>query len=128
MAPHILAVNDDQSLLDLYQLLFEEEGFQVSLSKIAFEDVTDVEKLHPDLVLLDVKFGHDEDGLLLMHKLSLYPATSSIPLILCAVGSKVIYEQEEILRQKGISIIYKPFELDELLQNVRHLLGDCGEE
>lgn len=124
MAPHILAVNDDQSLLDLYQLLFEGEGFQVSLSRIAFEDVTDVEKLQPDLVLLDVKFGHDDEGLILMHKLTLYPPTSSLPLIICAVPSKQICEHEGIFQQKGIVLIYKPFELDDLLQNVRHLLGD----
>jgi hypothetical protein len=28
VAPHILVVNDDQSVLDLYQLLVEEEGFR----------------------------------------------------------------------------------------------------
>jgi len=51
MASHILVVNDYQSLLELYQLSFEEEGF----------------------------------------------------------------------RQLGIPVIFKPFELDEMLQNIRHL-------
>ena len=128
MAPHILVVNDDQSLLDLYQLLFEEVGFRVTQSLMTFEDVTDVEKLHPDLVLLDMKFGRDDAGLLLMQKLKLYPPTRSLPLILCAVPSKLIAEQEEVLRQKGIPVIYKPFDLDELLMTIRNVLGSSMEE
>jgi hypothetical protein len=58
MALQILVVKDEQSALDLYQFLFEEEGF----------------------------------------------------------------------RREGIPVIYKSFELDELLQNIRHLHWRCGVE
>jgi hypothetical protein len=63
-----------------------------------------------------------------MQKLKLLPHTNSIPIILCAVASKLIDEQEEDLRQNGIQLIYKTFELDKLLQNIRHLLGRRGVE
>ena len=123
MAPLILVLDDDQSILDLYQLVLEEEGYRVHLTKLSFEKVQEVETLHPDLILLDLKMDGHTDGFLLLQKLKMYRPTKDIPVILCTAGLEMIQKQEEIYRQKGIPILYKPFDLGELLALVRQALS-----
>ena len=122
MASRILVIDDDQAILDLYCMLLESEGYEVSASLIAYEQLADIEALHPDLIILDIKLGDQYDGFLLLQKLKLYRPTKDIPVILCTAAVQVMQEQEEILRQKHIPLIYKPFDLDELLQVVHQFL------
>src|SRR5579859_692726 len=122
MSSRILVVNDDESLLELYRLLLEEEGFEVYTSFSAFEQVTEVEQMHPDLIILDAKLGFHNEGLLFLQKLRLYPGTSRIPVFICTAATLDMREQEEVLRQKNIPILYKPFDLDELLNLVQQML------
>jgi DNA-binding response OmpR family regulator len=122
MSSRILVVNDDESLLELYSLLLEEEGFEVHTSFSAFEKVTEVEHMRPDLIILDAKLGFHNEGLLFLQKLRLYPGTSRIPVFICTAATLDMREQEEILQQKNIPILYKPFDLDELLDLVRQML------
>ena len=123
MSSRILVVNDDESLLELYRILLEEEGFEVHTSFSAFEQVTEVEQMHPELIILDAKLGFHNEGLLFLQKLRLYPGTSRIPVFICTAATLDMREQEEILRQKNIPILYKPFDLDELLNLVHQMLA-----
>ncbi len=123
MAIRILAIDDDQDILELYSLLLEEEGYESHLSSVAFEDIREVERLHPDLIILDARMGRAEDGLLLVEKLKHDASTTHIPLILCTAAPDVTGEQVVMLRQAGVSVIDKPFEVANLLQTIRHLLA-----
>lgn len=123
MDSRILVVNDDESLLELYRMLLEEEGFEVHTSFSAYEQVTEVEQMHPDLIILDAKLGFHNEGLLFLQKLRLYPGTSRIPVFICTAATLDMREQEEILRQKNIPILYKPFDLEELLSLVHRMLA-----
>jgi CheY-like chemotaxis protein len=122
MSCRILVINDDQSILELFQLLLESEGYEVLLSKVAFEEVRQIEHQHADLIILDFKLGTHANGFLLLQKIRMYPPTTAIPVILCTAAVGEVREQEEVLRQKGIPVIYKPFDLDELLQAIHQFL------
>ncbi|HZU67708.1 MAG TPA: response regulator [Ktedonobacteraceae bacterium] len=122
MSSRILVIDDDQSILDLYRLLLESEGYEVFASLLPYEHLADIEALHPDLIILDVKLGEHYGGLLLLQKLKLYRPTKDIPIILCTAAVQTMQEQEETLRQKGIPVIYKPFDVDELLLIIRQFL------
>lgn len=125
MARHILVVDDDPILLEMYQLLLEDEGYQVSLSSRTFEEMSEVERFHPDLVVLDVRVRRQDDGLTLLQQLRSYPPTSSLPVLLCtAAAAKRIREQVERFRQQGVPVIYKPFELDKLLRAIQDALKE----
>jgi CheY-like chemotaxis protein len=106
----------------LFRLILEEEGYEVHLSKIAFEEVREVEKLSPDLIILDIKIGRHNEGLLLLQQLRMYRPTMKIPVLICTAAISVIREQEEILQHKGIPVLYKPFDVDELLHVVQQCL------
>ena len=123
MPTHILVIDDDQSILELFRLIFEPEGYQVTLSKSAFEDVQEVEKLKPNLIIMDFKLGRHEDGFLLLQKIKMYRPTKDTPIILCTAAVDIVVEQENVLREKGIPILYKPFDVDELLRVVERMLN-----
>jgi DNA-binding response OmpR family regulator len=128
MALRILVVEDDDSLLELYQQLLQGEGYEVSLSSTPFEDVTDVERLHPDLVLLDVKISGPDDDLTLLEQLRSYPATHCLPILLCtAAAASQVRERVEGLQQQGVPVVYKPFEIEELFHTIRLALRSAEE-
>jgi len=122
MPKHILIIDDDQSILELFRLILEPEGYQVTIAKSAFENVHEIEQLNPDLIVLDFKLGRQEDGFLLLQKIKMYRPTKDIPIILCTAAVDIVVEQENVLREKGIPILYKPFDIDELLRVVEREL------
>ena len=129
MAQHILVIDDDEALLELYQEALKHAGYEVSLSPTVFADVTDVERLHPDLLLLDVKISQAADGLTQLEQLRSYPPTRSLPVILCtAAVARPTRERVEALRQQGVPVVYKPFEIEKLFQTIRRVLPPAGEE
>jgi len=122
MSAHILVINDDDDILALFQLILQEDHYRVTTSHIAYENVTDIERIDPDLLIIDLKIGSQAAGWEMLQKLRMYPPTSQIPIILCTAAIKEVREQEDILRQKGIPVIYKPFDIEELLHVVRQTL------
>ncbi|HZO76222.1 MAG TPA: response regulator [Ktedonobacteraceae bacterium] len=125
---HILVVDDDPSILDMIQLLLEQEGYRVTTSLVVLEDLADVERLQPDLIILDFKMSERESGWTFLQKLKLHRPTKHIPLFLCTAALSDVREQEPILAQKGIPIVYKPFDVEELLATVEQMLGPGSSE
>lgn len=122
--PHILVIEDDESLRETFQSILENEGYQVSLSASIVEDVAEVEQLHPDLVLLDVWLNDMNDGFTMLQMLRSSPSTSSLPVIFCTVAAHPrIHEKVEALREQGLPVIYKPFNLQDLLRAVQGSLS-----
>ncbi|HEY3993881.1 MAG TPA: response regulator [Ktedonobacteraceae bacterium] len=119
MTARVMVINDDQAILDLYRLLLEGEGYETHLSMIAMEDVRQIKELAPDCIILDLKLGFGRNGLTLLQQLKMYRPTADIPVILCTAAIKMVREQEEIFKQKGIPVVYKPFDVDELLEVVQ---------
>ncbi len=124
---HILIIDDDQSILEMMRLILEEEGkYHVTTCEIVFEDVGEVERLHPDIILLDFLMQGRQTGWTLLQKLKLHRPTKDIPIVLCTAGLSDIKEQEPIFTQKGIPILYKPFDIDELLHVVEQILSSSA--
>lgn len=48
--------------------------------------------------------------------------------MICTATTREMREQEETLHQKGIPLLYKPFELDELLALIGQLVSTSQEE
>lgn len=124
MSAHILIIDDDLSTLEMLDLALEAEGgYRVTTSEAIFQDLAEVERLHPDLILLDFKFGGRELGWNFLQQLKLRRATAFIPVILCTAALNDVQEQEPVLLQKGVPILYKPFSLDKLLALIQQRLA-----
>ena len=127
MGTRIMVVDDTQELLDLFQELLSDEGYEVVLNAAGIQDVAEVERVRPGLIILDHIIDGKPAGLQMVRQLQLQPATAAIPVIVCTAASLAVEEMEGYLQAPGIRLVLKPFDVDELLQSVQCALAkDVG--
>jgi len=123
--PLIIVVNDDTAFLELMEQLLEEEGYRTEVLKSTKSAVERIKEQRPALVILDVRINNEADGLLLLDLITLDPETSSIPVIIASANLQALAGREDELEDKGIFVIAKPFDIDDLAALIRHALwGD----
>ena len=124
MAVRILVVNDTQEILELFRMLLEEEGYEVVLAGFPIQQIGDIEKIHPDLIILDLVFGDQRSGWQMLQMLRMQRSTASIPIIICTAALDLVREQEGYLVSQGVHVVFKPFDIDHLITNVKQLLDE----
>lgn len=113
---HILVVNDTQEILELFRAILEEEGgYKVTLTSIKPQMLDMVKEIKPDLIISDHVFGDEKVGWQFIQRLKMDRETANIPLIVCSGAIKELREMEGYLTSKDIGVLYKPFDVDELL-------------
>jgi two-component system, OmpR family, phosphate regulon response regulator PhoB len=125
MNGRIVILEDDEDIRELFNIFLQEHGFEIHLFSQIFENLADVERLAPDLLIVDLFIGGTQEGWDFVHRLKAHPATAHIPLILCTAG-KLTSEQQSTTESYGIPILYKPFELDELHLLVHRFIGSSS--
>jgi len=119
----ILVVNDTQEILELFRMLLEEEeGYDVVLSGFPIQQVKDIEHIKPDLIILDLVLGDEQTGMQMLQMLKMQRSTAAIPVLVCTAALQIVREQEGYLVSQGVHVVYKPFDIDDLLTNVKQLL------
>ena len=123
MKSRILVVNDTQEILELFRMLLEEEeGYDVVLSGFPIQQVKDIEHIKPDLIILDLVLGDEKTGMQMLQMLKMQRSTATIPVLVCTAALQIVREQEGYLVSQGVHVVYKPFEIDDLMANVKQLL------
>jgi DNA-binding response OmpR family regulator len=126
MATRIMVINDTQEILELFEEILREEGYEVVLYSQAIQDMSEIERIKPDLIIVDYIFGGERTGWQLVQKLRMRRATAKIPLIICTAAVKEVREIEGFLRMKGIGLVAKPFDIDDLLEAIKTALQTAG--
>lgn len=111
----IMVIEDDADTLEIITAILTNAGYKVTTGK----DVTAVyaiEKEPPALLLIDNWLSGDKTGHDICYQLKQNPATSFIPVILIS-GTINLEETAERCRADGF--ICKPFDIDELLRQVK---------
>lgn len=99
----VLAIEDNEDTLRLWQRFVRNTRFQLVGAAHPETALTTVAELRPDLIVLDVMLP-DIDGWEILGRLQVHPATASTPVIVCTV-----LPQEELARSLGASgFIQKP--------------------
>src|SRR3954452_11375221 len=120
----IAVINDDTTYLQLmHDLLEDEEGYNVSICKEAERAYEFVKESRPDLVILDIRVGHEENGWTILELLTLDPDTRPIPVIVCSAAIHSLQEHDALLQQYDCEVLAKPFDLDVLLAKVNAALA-----
>jgi DNA-binding response OmpR family regulator len=119
MATRILVINDTQEILDLFRILLEGEGYEVVLSGFPFQQVSEIEQINPDLIILDFIFGDQKSGWQMLQLLKMKRSTASIPVVVCTAALNVVREQEGYLISQGVHVVYKPFDIDQILTIIK---------
>ena len=121
-APVVVVVDSDPTFCRLLQEMLPEEGYQAVICASAAEAPITIQLQRPDLVILDVHVERRGAGLLLLAQLRQDPATASIPVLVCTADGALLRGEAERLRAPGLRVLAKPFDLDDLLTQVRALL------
>jgi CheY-like chemotaxis protein len=126
---HILIVNDTQEILELFRaILEEEEGYTVTLTSIKPQMLEMVKQIKPDLIISDHVFGEEKLGWQFIQRLKMDRQTANIPLIVCSGAVRELKEMEGYLTSKDIGVLYKPFDVDELINLVAVKLSSGNRE
>lgn len=120
---HILVVNDTQEILDLFRAILEEEGYRLSLYSFAFEDLAVIKERQPDLIILDLLIGNEDHGWQLLQKLKMDRETAGVPVIVCSAALHLLRQLEGHLKEKGVGIVPKPFDIDDLIRAVDKVMS-----
>lgn len=120
----ILVVNDTEEILELFRDILEGLGHEVIPLTYAPDDLQQIVEIKPDLGIIDfVMGGLEYRGWQLVQKLRMHRPTANIPLIICTAAKREVYEQEGWLTEKGISIVLKPFDVEDLERAIARSLS-----
>ncbi len=128
MGKRILVVNDTEEILQIFMDILAPEGYDVVLYSYAINDMDEVMRIKPDLVILDLIFGQEKTGWQMLQKMKMTRATSTTPVIVCTAATREVHDIQGYLQAKGVSLVPKPFDIDDLLAAIKRALDLYGHE
>lgn len=115
----ILAVDDDNDILEVLQFILEDSGYEVETLSDGHYLFEKINAHAPDLILLDIMLGN-LDGRELCKKVKLKDETHNIPVILISASHNI----ESSMNQQGApnAFLAKPFDINDLLSVIKRQL------
>lgn len=110
----VLAIDDDEAIRDVLQILLEEAGFDIITSSVF--DEKKIEEINPDIIFLDISIA-GVDGKKAGRDLKASPRLRHVPLIILSAFSKK--EVSTFAKDAGADgYLLKPFDLSELTTTI----------
>ncbi len=118
---HVLLVEDDIFLGNIYKTKFDMEGFKVSVAENGEEGLADAKKKKPDIILLDILLPK-MDGFIVLEHLKADASVKDIPVILLTnLGQKD--DVSKGLEMGAVDYLIKAhFKPSEVVDKVRKVL------
>lgn len=120
--PLILVVDASLNLLNIYHDILEDQGYEVELSNYTFEGIQSIERLRPDLIILDFEREGQREEWVLLKMLKMNESTANIPIIVNVAPLYNLSEQKEFFERKNVMLLFSPVSKEELLIAIRQLL------
>jgi two-component system response regulator VicR len=119
MAKRVLAIDDDEDILEILNIIFQESGYEVVLSNTG-EAAEHIRVIQPDIVLLDVSIvGSDKSGPDICKEIKLQLETSHLPVVLVSGEPDLAVIAQEC---GADSYVTKPFDIYHLLSKVEEFI------
>ena len=122
MAKKILIMDDEPTIADLLTEALADAGYETYMTTQSLRFYDAVREHQPDLVLLDIMMpyldGRDELKLMTMG------IDRQIPAIVVTAFLGAANEEQELREAGVVHIVYKPFDLDKLVELVRTTIGE----
>ncbi|MGA0608242.1 phosphate regulon transcriptional regulator PhoB [Phenylobacterium sp. VNQ135] len=120
MTPHVLVVEDEDSLATLLQYNLEKEGYEVTLAGDGEEALLQVQERLPDLIVLDWMLPK-VSGIEVCRRIRQRTESRNVPIIMLTARG------EETDRIRGLDTgaddyVVKPFAMSELAARIRAVL------
>ncbi len=121
MAKRILVVDDDQGLVEVLKTTLTKAGYRILTAYNGEEALEKIEKVIPDLIILDVMMPK-MDGIEVAKHLLTFVSGGHIPIIFLTVKSNK-EDVEKCYKAGADWYLAKPFNREELLTAVNTLLS-----
>ena len=119
--PHkILAVDDEPMLLNLLIFQLEDAGFEVSTAIDGQEALKQIESVHPDLVLLDIRLPK-LDGFQVMEQLRSEKQWDALRVLFMTADVSLDLD-EAVRKYKATGYLTKPFSCDDMVNRIHGIL------
>ncbi len=112
----ILIVDDNITNIKLLFNIFKEFGFKILIAKDGISTISTVQKILPDIILLDVIMP-GIDGFETCRRLKASPITKNIPIIFMTALNDPV-DKVKGLNLGAVDYITKPFQYDEVLARI----------
>ena len=114
----ILVVEDNDDLCLLFKLVLESVGYQVSTVNNGYDALKYIARIQPQLILMDIMMP-EINGLQVAEDIKQQQNNKSLPILLVSAIDRL--KDEQLAQSKADGILYKPFNLDELIDRVGEL-------
>jgi len=123
-AKNILLVDDDPLIIRMYQKKLSADGYDISIAFNGEEAMTEIMKIKPSLIFLDVMMP-EMNGVEVLKKLKSDPNTENIPvIILTNLGDK----PEDVDKAKELGaldyLVKSELKLKELPRRAKEIVGE----
>jgi CheY-like chemotaxis protein len=118
--PTIYFIDDSATMREVIKIAFRRENMEVLASHDAVAALTEIEEKRPDVVITDVIMP-DKDGYEVCQFIKNHPELAKTPVILMSgVVNRAVAERA--FSVKADELLRKPFQPQDLIARVRHLL------
>ncbi len=118
----ILVVDDNRDLVRLFIVRLEQEGYEVYAAFEAAQAMMQINKVAPDLVLLDIMLPAG-GGVSVLQNVRMKASTSKLPVIIITGQSDEGIKK--VAEKWGISgFFFKPLDAAVLIQKIKQSLGE----
>jgi CheY-like chemotaxis protein len=119
----VLVVNDDGDLLDTYEAVLAAMGHE-PVTKLTIDSGPEtVREVGADALVVDLQAADEGHfGLRIIEELRSDPEMRDFPIILCSGAAESIHPLRERLAELNVPVVFKPFPLEVLEQQLQATL------
>ncbi len=121
-APLVLVVEDDSHVRPVLVRVIERGGFQVASAADGLAALALVQRLLPDLVLLDIRMP-SVDGYEVLRQLKEHAAYQKIPVVILTASDLDETSRKRVLDMGAALFLEKPIGSEELLAEIKRILS-----
>lgn len=122
--PTVYFIDDSATMREVIKIAFRRENINVVACHDAATALTEIETAKPDIVITDVIMP-DKDGYDVCQHIKSHPALAKTPVILMSgVVNRAV--AEKAFAVKADELLRKPFQPQDLIARVKHLLKSNG--
>jgi CheY-like chemotaxis protein len=122
--PTVYFIDDSATMREVIKIAFRRENINVVACHDAAAALTEIETAKPDIVITDVIMP-DKDGYDVCQHIKSHPALAKTPVILMSgVVNRAV--AEKAFAVKADELLRKPFQPQDLIARVKHLLNPNG--
>ncbi|MEA3397452.1 MAG: response regulator [Chloroflexota bacterium] len=118
----MLCIEDDRSVLELLQIIFEQEGYHWVGAFGGCAGLRTAQTLKPDLILLDIMMP-DMNGWEVYARVKSDVKLRHIPIMILTVRDAQWDKRLALQGAQVADYVTKPFTPDDLIQRARQVLG-----